>query len=173
MPVGKAARQRLRLESERGFTYAAVLVGMLVLALATQGVMTFVSQQAQRGRESDLLRIGQTYASAIGAFYDASPGNVKSWPKSFEDLIEDKRFVGVRRHLREVYPDPITRSSNWGLIVAADGGIAGVHSYSAIAPIRSTPVDLGLGPIPNVTRYADWQFVYRPALPASLATPIR
>jgi type II secretory pathway pseudopilin PulG len=173
MPVGKAARRRLRLESERGFTYAAVLVAMLVLALATQGVMAFVSQQVQRERESDLLRIGQTYAAAIGAFYEASPGNVKSWPKSLEDLIEDKRFVGVRRHLREVYPDPMTRSLNWGLIVAADGGITGVHSFSAIAPIRSTPVDLGLGPIPNVTRYADWQFVYRPPLTATLATPNR
>jgi type II secretory pathway pseudopilin PulG len=173
MPVGKAARQRLRLGSERGFTYAAVLVAMLVLALATQGVMTFVSQQVQRERESDLLRIGQLYASAIGAFYEASPGNVKSWPTSFEDLIEDKRFVSVRRHLREVYPDPMTKSRNWGLIVAADGGIAGVHSHSMAAPIRSIPVDLGLGPIPNVARYADWQFVYRPPLPASLATPIR
>jgi type II secretory pathway pseudopilin PulG len=115
MPAGKAARKKLKLGSDRGFTYAAVLVAMLVLALATQGVMTFVSQQVQRERESDLLRIGQTYAAAIGAFYEASPGNVKSWPKSLEDLIEDKRFVSVRRHLREVYPDPITRSSNWGL----------------------------------------------------------
>ena len=168
-----SAPTRQPFSAQRGFTFIALLVAMLLLSLATQGVMTSVSQQAQREREADLLRIGHTYAQAIGAYYEASPGVIKRWPTALEDLLEDKRLVTVKRHLREVYPDPITRSSNWGLILAADGGFTGVHSYSVIAPIRSTPVGLGLGPIPNVTRYADWQFVYRPALPASLATPIR
>jgi type II secretory pathway pseudopilin PulG len=148
---------------QRGFTYIAVLVAMLMLALASQGVMTSVSQQAQREREADLLRIGQVYAQAIGAYYEASPGRIKRWPGSLNDLIEDRRLVTVKRHIREVYPDPITRLANWELILAPDGGIQGVRSQSVAAPIRAGAIDLGAITLEPASRYADWQFVYQAA----------
>jgi type II secretory pathway pseudopilin PulG len=143
---------------------AAVLAAMVVLALATQSVMTYVSQQDLREREADLLRIGQAYAQAIGAYYETSPGNLKRWPRTLEDLAEDKRFVGIRRHIREVYPDPMTRSANWGIVMSEDGGIAGVHSLSAAQPIRSASLELDTLSLPAASRYADWEFVYRPPL---------
>lgn len=153
---------------QQGFTMAAVLAAMLILALATQSVMTYVSQQDLREREVDLLRTGQAYAQAIGAYYESSPGNLKRWPQTLEDLTEDKRFVGTRRHIREIYPDPMTRSANWGIVRAADGGIAGVHSVSIAQPIRSAPIELDNLALPAASRYADWQFVYSPP-PASTA----
>lgn len=153
---------------QQGFTMAAVLAAMLILALATQSVMTYVSQQDLREREADLLRIGQAYAQAIGTYYESSPGNLKRWPQTLEDLTEDKRFVGTRRHIREVYPDPITRSSNWGIVRAEDGGIAGVHSLSTAQPIRSAALELDNLALPAASQYVEWQFVYRPPL-ASLA----
>lgn len=156
--------------TEGGFTFIALLVAMLLLSLATQGVMTSVSQQAQRERESDLLRIGQTYAQAIGAYYEGSPGVVKQWPTSLEDLLEDTRLVTINRHLREIYPDPITRSANWGLIRNQDGGITGVHSQSEGKPIRAGRVDLGSVVLRPASRYVDWQFVYQP-LVSPLKTP--
>lgn len=143
---------------------AAVLAAMVVLALATQSVMTYVSQQDLREREADLLRIGQAYAQAIGAYYETSPGNLKRWPRTLEDLAEDKRFVGIRRHIREVYNDPMTRSANWGLVMSDDGGIAGVHSLSTAQPIRSAALELDTVSLPAASRYADWEFVYRPPL---------
>jgi len=154
---------------------AAVLAAMLILALATQSVMTYVSQQDLREREADLLRIGQAYAQAIGAYYESSPGNLKRWPRTLEDLTDDKRFVGIRRHIREVYPDPITRSANWGIVMSADGGIAGVHSLSTAQPIRSAALELETLALPAASRYADWEFVYRPPLlqtaPTTPTTP--
>lgn len=159
---------------QRGFTMAAVLAAMLILALATQSVMTYVSQQDLREREAGLLRIGQTYAQAIGAYYESSPGNLKRWPRSLEDLTEDKRFVGTRRHIREIYPDPMTRSAHWGIVMSDDGGIAGVHSLSTAQPIRSAPLELDNPTLPSASRYADWQFVYRPPqAPATPAAPHR
>ena len=149
---------------QHGFTITAVLVAMLIVALSAQSVMTFASQQSQRERELDLLRVGQAYADAIGTFYESSPGNLKRWPRSFEDLIEDKRIVGLKRHLREIYADPITRLPNWGIVMSEDGGITGVYSVSESKPIRSAPVDLGAITLPAAGRYADWQFVYRPVI---------
>lgn len=163
MQAGRADMPPLLLSMhQRGFTFIAVLFAMLLLSLATQGVMTHVSQQAQREREADLLRIGQTYAQAIGAYYEASPGVVKRWPGSLEDLLEDTRQVNVKRYIREIYPDPITRAADWALVAAQGGGITGVRSQSQAAPIRSGSVDLGDRVLAPASRYADWQFVYQP-----------
>ena len=52
-------------KGQRGFTMAAVLVAMLILALATQSVMTYVSQQDLREREADLLRFGLGEIEAV------------------------------------------------------------------------------------------------------------
>lgn len=165
MRAGSTLSPHVGLKRQRGFTMAAVLAAMLILAFSAQGVMTYVSQQAQRERELDLLRIGQAYVEAIGTFYESSPGNLKRWPRTLEDLVEDKRFVGLRRHLREIYADPITRQPNWGIVRSEDGGISGVYSQAEAKPIRKAPIELGAMTLPAAGRYADWQFVYRPAPP--------
>lgn len=147
---------------QEGFTFIAVLAAMMMLALGTQGVMTYVSQQAQREREAELLRIGETYAKAIGAYYESTPGSIKQWPRKLEDLLEDRRLVTIQRHMRETYPDPITRSTSWGVVAAPDGGITGVYSPSTATPIRTGSIELSSLTLPPARRYADWQFVYAP-----------
>jgi len=52
------------------------------------------------------------------------------------DLLRDRRLPGVRRHLRQIYVDPITGRSDWGLIASPDGGIPGMHSLSQAEPIN-------------------------------------
>ncbi len=150
--------------AEHGFTLVAVLLAMFLLALATQQVMSVVSQQAQREREAELLRIGAEIVRAIGIYHERSPGSIKNWPPSLEALTDDRRFVSLQRPLRRVYADPITRSYDWGLVTAPGGGIAGVYSKSEITPIRvagTELTELGLG---QVQRYSDWKFVYTPQL---------
>jgi type II secretory pathway pseudopilin PulG len=149
--------------TQRGFTLLAVMAAMFLLALGTQKVMFVLSQQAQREREAELLQVGAAFAQAIGAYYESSPGTVKRWPANLNDLVDDKRFVGMRRHLRRVYMDPITRSEEWGLVRASDGGIEGVYSLSDASPIRSGALTVGELRLPAASRYTDWQFVYQPA----------
>jgi type II secretory pathway pseudopilin PulG len=149
--------------TQRGFTLLAVMAAMFLLALGTQKVMFVLSQQAQREREAELLQVGAAFAQAIGAYYESSPGTVKRWPANLNDLVDDKRFVGMRRHLRRVYMDPITRSEEWGLVRASDGGIEGVYSLSDASPIRSGALTVGDLRLPAASRYTDWQFVYQPA----------
>lgn len=169
MRVGRGYRVRRRMSTQGGFTYIVVMLAMLLLALSTQTVVTYVAQQAQREREADLLRIGQAYAQAIGAYYEATPGSVKRWPRKLDDLIEDRRLVSTRRYLRELYPDPVTRLPDWDLVQAPDGGIAGIRSRSAAIPLRDTAIELEGLSLAGATRYSDWQFVHQPAPTASPA----
>lgn len=158
--VSVCSRSRSR---SRGFTYIAVLVALLLLSLAANGVMSSVSQQAQREREAELLRIGQAYVQAIGRYYEASPGSVKGWPQKLEDLLDDQRTVSIQRHLRTVYPDPMTRQADWDLLRTTDGGIKGLRSRSARAPIRTGTVVLDQLTLAPASRYSDWTFEYQPA----------
>lgn len=164
MRVGRSTRfAQIGLpRDQQGFTYIAVLVAMLVPALASQAVMTYVSHQAQREREAELLRIGQAYGQAIGAYYMATPGSVKRYPRALDDLLEDRRQVSVKRHLRRIYADPMTREADWQIIASTDGGVAGVHSRSDKTPIRTGPVDVGYGKLTAAVRYSGWLFVYSP-----------
>ncbi len=166
MSCGSRAKVRTHC-AEQGFTLIAVLAALFLLALATQQVMVVVSQQAQREREAELLHVGAHIVRAIGAYYERSPGTVKDWPRSLEDLTDDRRFVSMQRHLRRVYPDPITRSDEWGIVPAPGGGIAGIYSKSQSSPIRVAGADLdelGLG---SAQHYSDWKFVYRPSATGS------
>lgn len=145
---------------QAGFTLLAVLAALVLLALGTERVMTLVSTQVQREREAELVRIGTAYADAIRDFHQSTPGSVKRWPRELKDLVDDRRFVTVRRHLREVYPDPVTRSADWGVIRAPDGGIAGVYSLSDKAPLRTTAFESGGLVLDAASRYSDWQFAH-------------
>jgi type II secretory pathway pseudopilin PulG len=147
-------------KAQRGFTLVAVLAAMFLLALASQGVMTVVSQEVQRECEAELIRIGTAYAEAIRSYYESTPGSIKRWPRTLDELADDKRFVTTRRHIREAYGDPLMRSGAWGIVTAPDGGIAGVYSRSEEAPIRAVPPEAATVAAQGPARYADWQFAY-------------
>ncbi len=147
---------------QAGFTLIAVLVAMVLLALGVSQVTTVVSQQAQREREALLLQIGLAYQQAIGSYYENSPGTVKRWPRDVSDLIEDKRFVTLRRYLRKAYADPVSPGRDWEFIRASDGGIQGVYSQSDLAPIRAAAIDLPGLSLSAASQYRQWQFVYTP-----------
>ncbi len=142
-----------------GFTLLAVLAALTVLALASERVMWFASEQALREREAELLRVGSAYAQAIAAYHAATPGHARQWPPTLDALTEDRRFVQVRRHLRERYADPVARSVDWGLLRAPDGGIVGVYSRSDQAPLRGSAIAQRGIRLAAATRYADWKFV--------------
>lgn len=176
MPTGSATMLRSpQGKVQGGFTYIAVLAALLLMSLGTQGVMLVVSQQAQREREEVLLNVGTTYARAIGSYYRATPGSIKRWPATLEELLEDKRLLQVHRHIRELYPDPMTRSMDWELVPAPEGGIQGIRSRSSKVPLRTGPVAVDEFLLSSATRYADWTFLYQPEMapPTTSAPKVR
>jgi hypothetical protein len=69
---------------------------------------------------------------------------------------------GTQRHLRRLYPDPLTGSNEWGLVRAPDGGIAGVHSLSTARPLKAAGFKLRDAEFEGAASYADWKFTHAP-----------
>lgn len=142
-----------------GFTYVAMLFALAMFGIGLAAVGESWSAATQREREEELIQVGQAYVRAIAAYHAQAPGSVKAYPETLQELVEDRRFVGVRRHLRKIYRDPVGRGAEWGLVKAADGGIAGVYSLSQKPTLRRQPLLLpGAQPLVGA-RYADWKFV--------------
>lgn len=145
---------------QRGFTYIGLLllVAMSSAALAAAGSLWSI--ESKREKEAELLFIGSEFTRAIAAYRERTPaGQPPRFPLRLEDLVDDKRWPTTRRHLRQVYVDPMTASREWGLVPAPGGGILGVYSLSQDPPLK-------VGNFPpeqdftGATSYRDWQFVY-------------
>lgn len=142
-----------------GFTYVAMLFALAMFGLGLAAVGEAWSHASHREREEELILIGRAYVRAIGEYYAQAPGSVKAYPPTLQELVEDRRFIGVRRHLRKVYADPVGKGE-WGLIKAPDGGIIGVYSLSENPTLRRQPLDIpDAAPLVG-ERYAEWKFVY-------------
>ena len=151
---------------ESGFTYLGLLVIVMIMGAALAATGTFFSHAAQREKERELLFVGDHFRQAIESYYRRSPG-ASAYPKTLDDLVEDKRFPMPQHHLRRIYRDPVTGSAQWALVEAPGGaGIMGVHSLSGEAPIKSGNFDARDAAFEGAAKYADWQFLYVPPGPA-------
>jgi type II secretory pathway pseudopilin PulG len=150
---------------QRGFTYIALLlfVGATGGVLAAYGELS--SHQAQRERETELLAVGEEIRHAIGEYYERSPGGAKRFPQGLEELLEDKRHPVPQRHLRRIYPDPLTGKPDWGVVEAPGGGIMGVYSRSELAPIKRGNFAKADESFAQATRYSEWKFFHSPQEP--------
>ena len=75
-----------------------------------------------------------------------------------QDLIEDRRYITIERHLRKIYVDPITGRPDWGLIKDANGAIVGVYSQSREAPIKRDNFQETFAAFAQARHYSDWKF---------------
>ncbi|WDY60110.1 type II secretion system protein [Pseudomonas sp. PSKL.D1] len=141
-----------------GFTYLGVLLLIAVSSVALAASGTVWSSVTQREKERQLLWVGGQYAQALRSYYRASPG-LAQYPQDLADLLEDNRFPQARRHIRRLYPDPITGSDDWGLLRAIDGRITGVHSKSDATPFKRGNFDTQWSGFEGLEHYSDWQFV--------------
>jgi len=146
---------------QHGFAYLTVLfiVAIMTGGLAVIGQVWQTS--AVREREAELLHVGNEYRKAIERYYLAGPGQ---YPRNLADLIKDPRQPGTVRHLRRIYPDPITGNPEWGLVKAPDGGFAGVYSLSEAGPLKTAGFRVRDAAFEGKTKYTDWQFIYAPTL---------
>jgi len=148
----------------KGFTYIGVLfvVAMMATGLALIGEVWHTSNV--REKEAELLHIGNEYRKAVERFYLDN----KRYPKELADLIKDPNHPGTRRHLRRLYPDPVTGKEEWGLVKSPDGGFAGVYSLSEEAPLKAAGFAVRDASFEGKSKSSEWQFVFAPpAAPAA------
>lgn len=149
---------------QRGFTYLTLLFMVAILAGGAALAGEVWETSAKREKEAELLHVGNEYRKAIERYYLSGP---RQYPKNLEDLVKDPRQPGTVRHLRRLYPDPITGKSEWGVVKSADGGVAGVYSLSEAAPLKSAGFAVRDAAFEGKTKYSEWQFVFAPTAPAA------
>ena len=144
-----------------GFTYVGLLLALALMAGAAATTLDFGATMQRKAAEEELLFVGEQYRRAIRSYHDAAI-SVPRYPKSLEDLLKDPRFPGTRRHLRQLYADPITQKSDWGTVPAPGGGIMGVYSLSNDAPIKVEGFEYEQRDFNGKAEYGDWKFVFVP-----------
>lgn len=153
------SRGRFR-HDQQGFTYLVVLVLLALSALLLTRTGEQWSMSVAREKEQALIAAGQEIQRAIKAYYDNAPGTLKHYPPNLESLLEDRRYLTMKRYLRKIPRDPITGTADWGVVMAPTGGVMGVYSQSQQKPLRQVfTAEEGL-PI-GAQHYSEWQFVYR------------
>jgi type II secretory pathway pseudopilin PulG len=161
--VPGSKNQALTPIAQRGFTYLGLMVIIMVMGMGLAAFGTIYSQTAQRDKEAELLFVGEQFRAAIESYYLKSPG-ARAYPKKLEDLVEDKRFPMPMRHLRRIYPDPITASKDWGLVeMPNNGGIMGVFSKSEEKPIKQANFGVKQAAFEDAESYTKWTFTYSPS----------
>jgi type II secretory pathway pseudopilin PulG len=145
---------------DNGFTYLGVLIVVALAGISLAGLGELWSTSAKRDKEAELLFVGGEIRRAIGHYVDSSPGGAKRYPAKLEELLEDPRYPTTRRHLRRIYVDPMTGTTNWGLVRGAGGGITGVYSRSEERPLKVAGFSPEDAAFANAARYAEWRFVH-------------
>lgn len=159
---------------QHGAIYLLVLFFVALTSAALATLARSWSNDAQRERESQLLWVGAAYRNAIASYYEATPGPLKSFPATLDSLLLDPRFPDARRHLRQLFPDPMTGKADWILILAPMGGVMGVASRSEAKPLKragfeglNLPFEDVSTPLKDKLRYRDWEFIHIPGPPTS------
>lgn len=150
--------------SSRGFTYLGLLFALALLGLALGAAGTVWSVARQRDREQQLLWTGGEIRKAIAHYYQGGPGGLRAYPRSLQDLTEDRRGAVMVRHLRRAYPDPMTPDGDWELIRGSDGGLTGVASKARAQPMKQKGFTEENRAFEDADCYCDWRFVFVPQL---------
>lgn len=150
----------------RGFVLIGVLIALALAAMMAVQTGQRLADTRQREDEVQLLHVGEQYRRAIESYWRESPGAVRTLPARLEDLVQDPRFPNPRRHLRQLYADPMSHAA-WGVIKEGNA-VVGVYSESPGTPFRQTGFSLAQKGFDKAQRYADWQFRF--ALPSPAAS---
>lgn len=145
----------------RGYFLVVLLFALLLFGLGAATVGEWESVVSQREREAELLRTGSEVVAAIREYYVNSPG-MSRFPRDWEDLLEDRRFIGLVRHLRRVPVDPFTHASNWTLVRDPQGNLLGVRSTSTQEPLARVELHLGDLTLAPAAHYSEWSFSFDP-----------
>jgi hypothetical protein len=145
----------LTVRRECGFAYLLMLFLVALLAISMLAMGTLEYYAKVRSDEVELLRIGAEFRHALASYRNAV--EPRTYPASLDELVLDRRSGVLRRHLRKIYVDPITRNRDWGVVVEA-GGIVGVYSKSQRKPLKVAGFDPEDAGLEGAEHYSDWIF---------------
>jgi type II secretory pathway pseudopilin PulG len=149
----------IRTSYQKGFTYVGLILFIAILATVSATSVQIGVLVYRRQAEQALLLTGKEIRSALISYANNTPIGKSPHPQQLQDLLKDPRFSITKRHLRKIYADPITGTTEWGLIYSPDGkGIIGVFSQSAERPIKSSQFAPEFIEFNEKKHYYDWHF---------------
>lgn len=167
------------LKCSNGFAYVMLLVIVAVLSVFAAGSLQLGSQLSRKDAEQALLDIGGEFQRALYSYSGTTAtvsvggGNASAitakGPRTIEELLRDGRTASTKRHLRQIYADPMTGSAQWGIVTDPAGFILGVYSKSTERPIKRTNFDLMQAHFEDAESYSKWIFGL-PSAPFSAKT---
>lgn len=149
------------LSRQRGFALLFVLIMVFILAVGITGAALVWSMEVKEEKETQLLFVGDQYRQAIRDYFFATPGH-PAYPQHLEDLLKDPRFPQPVRHLRQLYPDPITGMSMLTMRDTESQGIIGVYSPAKGQPLKIKGFQPENEAFTDAASYSQWQFVFEP-----------
>jgi len=141
-----------------GFSYVGLLMVIALLGLSAAATASLGAVAQRRDAEDELLFIGEQFRRAFQSYYQATPNGQPRYPPHLQDLLHDPRFAAPRRHLRQLYADPITGREDWVLLMAPESGIMGVRSASDARPIKLAQFPPAFASFEGQTKYSQWVF---------------
>jgi type II secretory pathway pseudopilin PulG len=170
IPRGQALDPR-RSTLAGGFTYVGLLVVVALIGVGLAVTGEAWRTTAQREKERELLFVGDQFRKAITQYYDGTPGGVKQFPNSFDDLLKDPRYPATRRHLRKVYRDPMTGKRDWGIVRGPGDSIMGVYSLARQMPMKQGNFPPEYVSFERAESYAAWRFQYSGSVATEATAP--
>lgn len=148
--------------SRRGVMLLGLLLMLMLGSIVLMAAAEVWGTTRQREQERELMFVGEQYRQAIRRYYFAAPpGQPRVLPSRLDLLLADDRYPVPVRHLRRLYPDPMTGDVEWGLVLSNDR-VAGVHSQSEQVPIKQTGFAAAQAAFETKSSYRDWLFVFQP-----------
>lgn len=147
------------MNGDKGFTYPAALLMIVIVSSSFMVAQKQWSTTMKRERERELFFRAEQIIQAIDSYYLAGS---KQYPRSFKVLLKDNRFPGLKRHLRQIYKDPMTDHGDWGVVYDGRGGIKGVFSTSELEPMRKGGFEKKYKTFENKKKYKEWKFIHEP-----------
>ena len=135
----------------KGYTLVALMIGLTVMAILIAAVLPLASTEAQRDKEDELIFRGFQYAEGIRTFRR----RYGRYPNSLKEMYEIRP-----RTLRKLWKDPITNSSNWGIVSLTTGAPLpgttspappGAGSMASPTPVPTAVPTPGFGAPPATT----------------------
>lgn len=136
--------------TQRGMTYLMVLWWVAISSVVLAALGQQWALASRREKDMELAFRGNQIRRALDDYYNMAPaGQPKLLPRRMEDLLLDPRQPKVVRHLRQLWPDPITGQA-WG-VIREGAYIKGVYSRSPSKPVRAPA---------GVESYSEWRFEF-------------
>lgn len=161
----------MKRQRQGGFTYLGMIILVTVIGLVGAATLKIDALLRRAAAEEELLYVGSAFADALTSYAAATPQGQPTQPPTLQDLLKDKRSPAVRRHLRKIFIDPMTGSTDWGIVWLGDHqGVLAVYSKSNAQPLKIANFDPKLVGFDGRQHISDWRFVASgpvPSVPAA------